>query len=296
MINQKPTYKSGFVNIIGCPNVGKSTLMNAIIGEKLSIVTPKAQTTRHRVMGILNTDDYQIVFSDTPGVIKPVYKLQEKMMQFVVNAISDADIFLLMIDVTSNILLEETFISNLIKAQKPIIILLNKIDLITQEALEIKAIEWNEKIPNSNIFPISALQNFNLNTVLNKILEYLPIGEAFYEKDALTDKSERFFVSEIIREKILIQYKKEIPYSVEIKVISFKNEANILKIQAEILVERESQKAILLGHQGQSLKRMATRARIDAEKFFDKKIFLELYIKVVKDWRSNENALKEFGY
>lgn len=294
-MSQNP-HKSGFVSIIGCPNVGKSTLMNVLVGEKLSIITSKAQTTRHRIMGIVSGDDYQIVFSDTPGILKPNYKLQEKMMEFVVSALSDADVFLLIVDIYEDIVLDEKYLDKLKKTKTPVLLLLNKIDMATQEVLDTKMAEWREKLPNAEIIPISALKKFNLENVMYRIVQLLPIGEAFYDKDTLTDKPEKFFVSEIIREKILLQYKKEIPYSVEVIVNSFKDEENLLKIQADILVERESQKAIIIGHKGEALKKVGTRAREDAEKFFGKKIFLELYVKVVKDWRNNDSNLKNFGY
>lgn len=289
-------HKSGFVSIIGCPNVGKSTLMNVLVGEKLSIITSKAQTTRHRIMGIVSGDDYQIVFSDTPGILKPNYKLQEKMMEFVVSALSDADVFLLIVDIYEDIVLDEKYLEKLKKTKTPVLLLLNKIDMATQEVLDTKMAEWKEKLPNAEIIPISALKKFNLETVMYRIVQLLPVGEAYYDKDTLTDKPEKFFVSEIIREKILLQYKKEIPYSVEVVVNSFKDEENLLKIQADILVERESQKAIIIGHKGEALKKVGTRAREDAEKFFGKKIFLELYVKVVKDWRNSDTNLKNFGY
>ncbi len=289
-------HKSGFVSIIGCPNVGKSTLLNALVGERLSIITSKAQTTRHRIMGIVSGDDYQMVFSDTPGILKPNYKLQEKMMEFVISAFSDADVFLLIVDIYEDIVLEETYLEKLKATKTPVLLLLNKIDMATQEVLDTKLAEWKEKLPNAEIIPISALKKFNLETVMYRISQLLPIGEAFYDKDTLTDKPEKFFVSEIIREKILLQYKKEIPYSVEVIVNSFKDEENILRIQADILVERESQKAIIIGHKGEPLKKVGTRARIEAETFFGKKIFLELFVKVAKDWRNSDSNLKNFGY
>jgi GTP-binding protein Era len=292
----KNPHKSGFVSIVGCPNVGKSTLMNVLVGEKLSIITSKAQTTRHRIMGIVSGDDYQIVFSDTPGILKPNYKLQEKMMEFVVSAFSDADVFLLIVDIYEDIVLDEKYLEKLKKTSTPVLLLLNKIDMATEEVLNAKTAEWKEKLPNAEIIPISALKKFNLENVMYRITQLLPVGEAFYDKDTLTDKPEKFFVSEIIREKILLQYKKEIPYSVEVVVNSFKDEATILRIQADILVERESQKAIIIGHKGEPLKNVGTRARIDAETFFGKKIFLELFVKVAKDWRSNDSNLKNFGY
>lgn len=289
-------HKSGFVNIIGCPNVGKSTLLNALVGEKLSIITSKAQTTRHRIMGIVSGDDYQMVFSDTPGILKPNYKLQEKMMEFVISAFSDADVFLLITDIYDDIVLEESYLEKLKATSTPVLLLLNKIDMATQEVLDTKLAEWKEKLPNAEIIPISALKKFNLENVMYRITQLLPAGEAFYDKDTLTDKPEKFFVSEIIREKILLHYKKEIPYSVEVIVNSFKDEEKIIRIQADILVERDSQKGIIIGHQGEALKKVGTKARLDAETFFGKKIFLELFVKVAKDWRNNDANLKHFGY
>lgn len=289
-------HKSGFVSIIGCPNVGKSTLMNALVGERLSIITSKAQTTRHRIMGIVSGEDYQIVFSDTPGIIKPLYKLQEKMMQFVISALTDADVFLLIVDVFDDIQLEESYLLKLQKTETPILLLINKIDITPQEKLEEKLIYWKEKLPKAEIMAISALEKFNIDKIMNRIIELLPSGDAFYDKSEFTDKPERFFVSEIIREKILLNYKKEIPYSVETVVNSFKEEPTIIKIQADILVERDSQKGIIIGDKGSALKRVGTQARIEMEKFFNKKIFLELFVKVDKDWRNNENRLKNYGY
>lgn len=270
--------------------------MNALVGERLSIITSKAQTTRHRIMGIVNAPDYQIVFSDTPGILKPNYKLQEKMMQFVISALSDADVFLLITDIFEDIELQPEYIEKLSKTKTPVLLLINKVDAATQEKVAQKAAEWKTKLPNAQILAISALEKFNLDQVMNKIVELLPPGEPFYDKDQLTDKPERFFISEIIREKILLQYKKEIPYSVEVIVNSFKEEPNIIRIQADILVERDSQKGIIIGNKGEALKKLGTKSREEAEKFFAKKIFLELFVKVDKDWRSNENRLKNFGY
>ena len=289
-------HKSGFVNIIGCPNVGKSTLMNALVGERLSIITSKAQTTRHRIMGIVSGEDYQIVFSDTPGIIKPLYKLQEKMMQFVITAFTDADLFLLITDVFEDIQLEESYLAKLQKTDTPILLLINKIDVATQQQLEEKLLAWKEKLPQAEIIAISALEKFNIDKIMSRIIEKLPAGNAFYSKEEFTDKSERFFVSEIVREKILLNYKKEIPYSVEVIVNSFKEEEKIIKIQVDILVERDSQKGIIIGDKGSALKRVGTQARKDMEVFFKKQIFLELFVKVDKDWRSNETRLKNFGY
>ena len=289
-------HKSGFVNIIGCPNVGKSTLMNALVGERLSIITSKAQTTRHRIMGIVSDEHYQIVFSDTPGIIKPVYKLQEKMMQFVITAFTDADVFLLITDVFEDIQLEDSYLAKLQKTDTPILLLINKIDIATQLQLEEKLVAWREKLPKAEIIAISALEKFNIDKIMGRIIDLLPAGDAFYNKEEFTDKSERFFVSEIVREKILLNYKKEIPYSVEVVVNSFTEEEKIIKVQVDILVERDSQKGIIIGDKGSALKRVGIQARKDMETFFKKQLFLELFVKVDKDWRSNENRLKNFGY
>lgn len=290
------SHKAGFVNIIGCPNVGKSTLMNALVGERLSIITSKAQTTRHRIMGIVSGDNYQVVFSDTPGIIKPLYKLQEKMMQFVITALTDADLFLLITDVFEDIKLEESYLEKLQKTSTPILLLINKIDVATQEQLEEKLLYWKEKLPKAEIVAISALKKFNLDRIMNRIIELLPESGAFYGKEEFTDKPERFFVTEIIREKILLNYKKEIPYSVEAIVNTFKEEETIIRIQADILVERDSQKGIIIGDKGSALKRVGTDARKEMEAFFKKKIFLELFVKVDKDWRNNDRRLRQFGY
>ena len=289
-------HKAGFVNIIGCPNVGKSTLMNALVGERLSIITSKAQTTRHRIMGIVSDKNYQIVFSDTPGIIKPVYKLQEKMMHFVINAFTDADVFLLITDVFEDIQLEDSYLNKLQKTKTPILLLINKIDIATQAQLEEKLILWREKLPNAEMMAISALEKFNIDKIMGRIIELLPNGNAFYSKEEFTDKSERFFVSEIVREKILLNYEKEIPYSVEVVVNSFSDEEKIIKIQVDILVERDSQKGIIIGDKGTALKRVGIQSRKDMEVFFKKQIYLELFVKVDKDWRSNDTRLKNFGY
>lgn len=290
------THKAGFVNIVGCPNVGKSTLMNALVGERLSIITSKAQTTRHRIMGIVSGDDYQIVFSDTPGIIKPLYKLQEKMMQFVISALTDADVFLVITDVFEDIQLEEAYLQKLQKTSTPILLLVNKIDVATQEQLEASLLRWRERLPKAEIIAISALQKFNIDRIMQRIIDLLPEAAAFYSKEEFTDKPERFFVSEIIREKILLNYKKEIPYSVETVVNAFKEDEKIIRIQADILVERDSQKGILIGDKGSALKRVGVQARKEMEAFFKKQIFLELFVKVDKDWRNNERRLKNFGY
>lgn len=276
--------------------MGKSTLMNALVGERLSIITAKAQTTRHRIMGIVSTDNYQIVFSDTPGIIKPLYKLQEKMMQFVISAFTDADLFLLITDVFEDIQLEESYLEKLQHTNTPILLLINKIDVATQAQLEEKLIKWREKLPKAEIMAVSALKNFNIDKIMNRIVELLPEGNAYYSKEEFTDKSERFFVSEIVREKILLNYKKEIPYSVEVIVNSFKEDEKIIRTQVDILVERDSQKGIIIGDKGAALKRVGTMARKEMEAFFKKQIYLELFVKVDKDWRNNEKRLKNFGY
>ena len=289
-------HKAGFVNIIGNPNVGKSTLMNAFVGERLSIITSKAQTTRHRILGIVNGKDFQILFSDTPGIIKPAYELQASMMDFVKSAFEDADILIYMVEIGEKELKDEGFFNKITSAKIPVLLLINKIDKSSQEEVEEKIRYWQEKVPNATIFAISALENFNIDSVFEKIIELLPESPAFYPKDQLTDKPERFFVNEAIREKILMHYKKEIPYSVEIDTEEFFEEKNIIKIRSVIMVERDSQKGIIIGHKGTALKRVGTEARKDLEKFFGKKIFLELYVKVNKDWRSKKDQLRRFGY
>jgi len=289
-------HKAGFVNIIGNPNVGKSTLMNALVGEKLSIITSKAQTTRHRILGIVNNEDYQIVFSDTPGIIKPAYELQESMMDFVKSAFDDADVLIYMVEVGEKELKNEAFFNKIINSKIPVILLLNKIDKSTQEEVEEKINYWRNKVPNSFVYVISALEKFNVETVFYKIIELLPEGPPFYPKDQLTDKSERFFVNEKIREKILQHYKKEIPYSVEVDTESFVEEEHIIKIHAIIMVERDTQKGIIIGHKGSAIKRVGSEARKDLQQFFEKKIFLDLRVKVNKNWRSNDRQLKRFGY
>ena len=289
-------HKAGFVNIIGNPNVGKSTLMNVLIGEKLSIITSKAQTTRHRILGIVNADDYQVVFSDTPGIIKPVYELQESMMDFVKTAFEDADVLIYMVETGEKDLKNEAFFKKIKQVKIPVLLLLNKIDRSSQELLEQQVAYWKETVPNAEIHPISALENFNIPTVMKRIVELLPESPPFYPKDQLTDKPERFFVNEKIREKILMHYKKEIPYSVEIETEEFKEETKIIRIRSVIMVERDTQKGIIIGHKGAALKRVGSEARKDLEKFFGKKIFMELYVKVNKNWRSDKNQLKRFGY
>lgn len=289
-------HKAGFVNIIGSPNVGKSTLMNALVGERLSIITSKAQTTRHRIMGIVNGEDFQIVYSDTPGVLKPNYKLQETMMDFVHTAITDADLLLFVTDIYEDIKIEESILNKIKHAKVPVLLLINKIDLGTQEKLEEKVAYWKAEVPHAEVIPVSALEKFNVNYIFDRILALLPEGPGFYDKDQLTDKPEKFFVSEIIREKILLNYKKEIPYSVEVVIESFKEEEFIVKIRAEIMVVRDSQKGIIIGHQGKALKKVGTEARKDMETFLEKQVFLELFVKVNKDWRDSDSQLKRFGY
>ena len=289
-------HKSGFVNIIGNPNVGKSTLMNALIGQKLSIITHKAQTTRHRIIGILNEDDYQIVFSDTPGIIKPVYKLQESMMNFVHSAFQDADILVYMVEVGEKSLKDENLYQRIKKTNLPLMLLLNKIDLAEQDQVLDAITFWEKELPKAVVLPISALNGFNMKEIISAIVDRLPESPPYYDKDAVTDKSERFFVEEIIREKILKHYKKEIPYSVEIEVEEFFEEEDIIRIRAIIYVLRESQKGILIGHKGLGLKRIGSESRRDIEKMLDKKVFLATPIKVKKNWRNDDRQLKKFGY
>ncbi len=289
-------HRSGFVNIIGNPNVGKSTLMNQLVGEKLSIITSKAQTTRHRIMGIVNGEDFQIVYSDTPGILKPNYKLQEKMMKFVRGAITDADVLLYVTDTVEDSDRSADIIEKVNLSGIPTIVVINKVDLTTPDKLVALVEKWQALIPNAIIAPCSAKENFNVEGVFNLILERLPEGEPFYPKDTLTDKTLRFFASEIIREKILLNYDKEIPYSCEIAIESYKEEPNIDRISATIFVARNSQKGIVIGHKGERLKRVGQAARHDLEAFLGKKVFLELYVKVMEDWRNNDNQLKRFGY
>lgn len=289
-------HKAGFVNIIGNPNVGKSTLMNHLVGERLSIITNKAQTTRHRILGIVNEEEFQMIFSDTPGIIKPAYEMQESMMQFVKTALDDADILIYMVEVGEKELKDEHFFQKIIHANIPVLLVLNKIDTSNQEKLEEQVQFWKEKVPNAEIFPISAKENFNVSALFQRLVELLPESPPYFPKDALTDKSERFFVNEKIREKILVHYQKEIPYAVEIETESFKEEEDIIRIQSIIMVERDSQKGIIIGHKGEMLKRIGTEARKDLEIFFNKKIHLELFVKVNKDWRNNEYQLRRFGY
>lgn len=289
-------HKSGFVNIIGNPNVGKSTLMNALVGEKLSIITSKAQTTRHRLMGIVNGDDFQIVYSDTPGILKPAYKLQQAMMKFVETALEDADIILYVTDTVETPNKNQEFLDKLQQLGKPIVLAINKVDLTIQEKVQDLINLWSAIMPNSTIVPISALHGFNLNSLVDIILEKLPEGPEFFPKDTLTDKTLRFFASEIIREKILNSYRKEIPYSVEVEVEQYSESETIDRIKAVIYVERESQKSILIGHQGNMLKKVGTEARLELEAFLGKKVYLELFVKVNENWRNDTSKLKRFGY
>lgn len=289
-------HKSGFVNILGNPNVGKSTIMNALVGEKLSIITSKAQTTRHRIMGIVNSDEFQIVYSDTPGILKPQYELQKSMMNFVNTALTDADVILYVTDITVFDEKTSEYVEKIRNSGVPVIIAVNKIDLSDQAWLEKIVESWHAAFPLSPVIPVSAINKFNLDVLLNAILSKLPEGPAYFPKDQLTDKYERFFASEIIREKILTNYRKEIPYSVEIEIESFKEEKDLIRISAVIHVVRDSQKGIIIGHKGSMLKKTGTQARIDMEDFFGRKVFLELYVKVTKDWRDKPSALKKFGY
>ena len=289
-------HKAGFVNIVGNPNVGKSTLMNQLVGERISIATFKAQTTRHRIMGIVNTDDMQIVFSDTPGVLKPNYKLQESMLAFSESALADADVLLYVTDVVENPEKNMDFLEKVRKLTIPVLLLVNKIDMTDQKGLVTLVEKWHALLPDAEILPISALNKFGTDVLLKRISQLLPDSPPYFDKDQLTDKPARFFVSEIIREKILLYYDKEIPYSVEVSVEEFKEEEKLIRIRAVIYVERDSQKGIIIGHQGYALKKMSTEARKSLEKFFGKHIFLETYVKVDKDWRSSKRELDHFGY
>lgn len=289
-------HKSGFVNIVGNPNVGKSTLMNILVGEKLSIITSKAQTTRHRILGIVNSEDYQIVYSDTPGVLKPNYKLQESMLSFSRSALSDADVLLYVTDVHDNYEKNADFIEKVGLNPAPLILVLNKIDLIDETKLLELVDKWKQLLPRAEVFPVSAMEKFNVDNLFKRIVDLLPDSPPFFDKDQLTDKPARFFVTEIIREKILLNYDKEIPYSVEVEVEQFQEDEKLIRINAVIYVERDSQKGIIIGHGGKSLKKIGSEARKDLEAFFEKKIFLELFVKVEKDWRNRDNKLKGFGY
>ncbi len=287
---------SGFVNIIGNPNVGKSTLMNALVGERLSIITSKAQTTRHRIMGIVNGENFQIVYSDTPGILKPNYKLQESMMRFVTGAVSDADVLLYVTDTVENSDRSEEILERIAQSDRPTIVVVNKIDLTTPDALEALVDKWAARLPKAKIVPTSAKENFNLGGLFDLIVSALPEGEPYYPKDTLTDKSLRFFATEIIREKILTTYDKEIPYCCEVAIESYTEEPTIDRISATIYVARDSQKGIIIGHKGEKLKRVGTQARIDMEKFLDKKVFLQMHVKVNDDWRNSDRQLRRFGY
>ena len=289
-------HKAGFVNIIGNPNVGKSTLMNAFVGEKLSIITSKAQTTRHRILGIVNGDDFQIILSDTPGIIKPAYELQSSMMDAVKSAFEDADVLLYMVEIGEKELKDEKFFDKIKNSKIPVLLLLNKIDTSEQHILEEQVQFWQTQLPGAEIHPISALENFNVKKVFERIIALLPEAPPYYPKDQLTDRPERFFVNEIIREKILKYYKKEIPYSVEIDTEEFFEDEKIIRMRSVIMVERETQKGIIIGHKGGALKRVGVEARKDLEKFFDKQVHLELYVKVNKNWRSDPRQLRRFGY
>ncbi|MDR2085849.1 MAG: GTPase Era [Dysgonamonadaceae bacterium] len=289
-------HKSGFVNIVGNPNVGKSTLMNLLVGERISIITSKAQTTRHRIMGIVNTGDMQIVYSDTPGVLKPNYKLQENMLTFSESALGDADVLVYVTDVIEKIDKNNFFLEKVQKAESPVLLVINKIDLTNQKELEQLVAEWTKIFPRAEIIPLSASNRFNTEYLKKRIEELIPESPPYFEKDALTDRPARFFVTEIIREKILLYYQKEIPYSVEVVVEQFKETDELIHIKALIIVERESQKGIIIGDKGKAIKKAGSMARKDIERFFEKKIFLEMFVKVEKDWRNRDNLLKNFGY
>ena len=289
-------HKSGFVNIVGNPNVGKSTIMNALVGEKISIITSKAQTTRHRILGIVNGEDFQIIYSDTPGVLKPNYRLQESMMKFSNSALTDADVLLYVTDVFDTYEKNKDFVERVNNNSAPLLLIINKIDLIDENKLIEMVEKWKSVMPRAEIIPVSAINKFNVEFVFKRIKELLPESPPFFDKDQLTDKPARFFVTEIIREKILLNYDKEIPYSVEVEVEQFKEDEKLIRINAVIYVERDSQKGIIIGHGGKSLKTVGTQARKDIEAFFDKKVFLEIYVKVEKDWRNKDNKLKNFGY
>ena len=289
-------HKSGFVNIIGNPNVGKSTLMNSLVGEKLSIITSKAQTTRHRILGIVNGEDFQLVLSDTPGIIKPNYKLQASMMDFVKTAIDDADIIVYMIEAGESTLKDEDLYNKIKSSNIPILLIINKIDLSNQQNIEEQVEKWKDILPDAEIFPISALEKFQVENLLERLIELLPECPPYFPKDQMTDKPERFFVNEIVREKILLNYKKEIPYSVEVLTEEFKEDETIIRIRSIIMVERDSQKGIIIGHKGEALKKVGIQARKDLEAFFGKQIHIALFVKVSKNWRNNQNQLKRFGY
>lgn len=289
-------HKSGFVNIVGNPNVGKSTLMNKLVGERISIITSKAQTTRHRIVGIVNTPDMQIVYSDTPGILRPNYKLQESMLNFSQSALGDADVLLYVTDVVETFDKHNDFLQKVQQLDCPVLLLINKIDLTDQATLESVVEQWTQLLPKAEILPISALSNFNIDYIKRRVEALMPESPPFFEKDALTDKPARFFVTEIIREKILLYYQKEVPYSVEVIVEQFVEEKSLIRIRSLIVVERDSQKGIIIGHQGQALKKVGAMARKDIEKFFGKKVFLEMFVKVEKDWRNRDTLLRNFGY
>lgn len=289
-------HRAGYVNIIGNPNVGKSTLLNALLGEQLSIITPKAQTTRHRILGLLNGDDYQIVFSDTPGIIQPAYALQERMMDFVQSAFDDADVFLYLVEPGIRSLKDEQVYQKLKKVKEPVFIILNKIDTIDQQKLEEEVTYWHSEFPNAAILPMSALKNFNTDMLLDRLKKLLPESPPYYDKEDLSDRNERFFVEEMVREQILLNYSKEIPYAVEVEVEEFKEEDKIIRIRANIYVERNTQKGIIVGAGGKMIKKTGTGARLKMESFFKKKVFLDLFVKVRKDWRSSDRDLNRFGY
>ena len=289
-------HKSGFINIIGNPNVGKSTLINKLVGEQLSIITSKVQTTRHRILGIVNGDNFQLVFSDTPGIIKPAYSLQKSMMDFVKEAVEDADIILYVIEIGENINIEKKLHQKFVDGTVPVIFLINKIDLSTQNDVDFTIQNIHEMYPKSDIFPISALKNFNIDTVLNRLIDLVPLSPPYFPKDQFTDKPERFFVNEILRQKIFMYYDKEIPYSVEVQTDEFIEKPEIIKLRCNIIVERESQKGIIIGHKGIALKKIGSKARKDLEVFFKKKIFIEIKVKVSKNWRSSDTQLRKFGY
>ena len=293
---KEQTHRSGFVNIVGNPNVGKSTLMNLLVGERVSIITSKAQTTRHRIMGIVNTPELQIVYSDTPGVLRPNYKLQESMLEFSESALGDADVLLYVTDTVETADKNEFFLERVRGVKCPVLLLINKVDLTTQAELEALVERWHQELPEAEIIPLSALNNFNVQPLKKRIDSLIPPSPPYFEKDALTDKPARFFVTEIIREKILLYYQKEIPYSVEVVVEAFREEEARIHIQALIIVERDSQKGIIIGHKGVALKKVGSMARRDMERFFEKKIFLELFVKVEKDWRNRDNLLRAYGY
>lgn len=295
-MSEKNNFKSGFVNIIGNPNVGKSTLLNLLMEERLVIATPKAQTTRHRIKGILTTDEYQIVFSDTPGILEPAYELQSKMMNYVNEALVDADIILYVVEIGEKKPRNQEFFEKLQKTDVPVLVLINKIDLSDQETLEKAVNHWHELLPKAEILPISALKNANIDLLKSKIIELLPEGPKYYPEDQLTDKTERFIVNEVVREKILLNYRKEIPYSVEVVTQIFKEGLELIQIETDIYVERDSQKGIIIGHKGEALSKVGKEAREDLEKFFQKNVFLKLYVRVKKDWRKKDNELKRFGY